>query len=45
MNNKDYQFQQILDLVSSYAESNEDFEYIIANIEQMQENFNESEDD
>lgn len=39
--NKEWEFQQILDLVSNYCESNEDFQYIINNIKQMQENFNE----
>lgn len=42
---KEWKFTQILDYVSDYCESSEDFQYIINNIEQMKENFEEDEDD
>ena len=37
-------FEKILDYVEEYCESTEDFQYVIANIERMQENFEEGDE-
>ena len=43
--NKELLFEQIMDYVGTYCEKNEDFDYIMNNIEIMKDNFNEEEED
>lgn len=45
MYDKESLFMQILDLVATYCESSEDYQYIINNIEIMKENFEEDEEE
>lgn len=44
MLDKDTLFMQILDLVATYCQSSEDFQYIINNIQVMKENFEEGDE-
>ena len=45
MLDKDTLFMQILDLVATYCDSVDDFNYIIDNIETMKENLEEEEEE